>query len=245
MTMDDNIENMSPLVRDRLIREMDADERPREKALRHGIKSLSDTELMAIIFSTGIKGKSVIELSRDILTDNDRHLSKVARLSVSDMLRRYKGIGPAKAITLLAALELGSRSAADAMRIDNPVVASSEIAYNLMRHHLERLDHEEFWVILLARNGKVIREVKIGQGGITGTVVDIKLIMRSAIEDLASAMILFHNHPSGNLKPSAQDDALTKRIVEAAKYIDTHVNDHIIISDGGYYSYNDQGRMDK
>ena len=231
------------LVRERLIREMSSDERPREKAVKDGIKSLSDTELMAIIFSTGLKGKSVIELSREILEDNDRHLSKVAKLSVAEMLKRYKGIGPAKAITLLAALELGSRSAADAAKIEHPTVASSKIAYTLMKHHFERLDHEEFWVLLLSQAGKPIKEVKIGQGGITGTAVDIKLIMRAAIEHLASAMILFHNHPSGNLKPSHQDDSLTQKIKDAAKLIDTRVHDHIIVTDGSFYSYNDEGRL--
>lgn len=230
-------------IRERLIKEMSSEERPREKAMRYGIKSLTDTELMAIIFSTGLKGKSVIELSRDILSDNDNHLSKVARLSVNEMLKRYKGIGPAKAITLLAALELGSRSAADAAKIDNPAILSSEMAYKLMKHHFERLDHEEFWVLLLSQSGRVLREVKIGQGGITGTAVDIKLIMRAAIEHLASAMIVFHNHPSGTLRPSHQDDAITKKIGDAARLIDTRLNDHIIITDASYYSYNDEGRL--
>lgn len=230
-------------VRDRLIKEMSSDERPREKAMRYGIKSLTDTELMAIIFSTGLKGKSVIELSRDILNDNGNHLSKVARLTVNEMLKRYKGIGPAKAITLLAALELGSRSAADAAKIDNPPVTSSEMAYNIMKHHFERLDHEEFWVLLLSQSGRPLREVKIGQGGLTATVVDIKLVMRAAIENLAAAMIVFHNHPSGSLKPSAQDDALTHRLSEASKLIDTRFNDHIIVTDGAFYSYHDNGRL--
>lgn len=229
------------LVRERLIREMATDERPREKAAKHGIKSLSDTELMAIIFSTGLKGKSVIELSREILDDNDGHLSNVARLTVAEMLKRYKGIGPAKALTLLAALELGSRSAADAAKIDNPTVNSSEVAYRLMKHHFERLDHEEFWVLLLSQAGKPVREVKIGQGGVTGTAVDVKLILRAAIDNLASAIILFHNHPSGNMKPSQQDNALTRKIKDAAKLIDTRVHDHIIVTDGGYYSFNDEG----
>jgi DNA repair protein RadC len=229
--------------RDRLIKEMDRDERPREKAIKYGIKSLSDNELMAIIFSTGLKGKSVIEMSRDILSDNKGHLSKVARLSVAEMLKRYKGIGPAKALTLLAALELGSRSAADAATIDDPVVNSSGVAYSIMKHHFERLDHEEFWVLLLSQSGKPIREIKIGQGGVAATAVDVKLIMKAAIEHLASAMIVFHNHPSGNLKPSAQDNALTIKIREAAKLIDTRLNDHIIITDASYYSYNDDGRL--
>lgn len=241
--MKNEIEQHSIIVRDRLIREMDNDERPREKAMKYGIKSLTDIELMAIIFSTGLKGKSVIELSRDILHDNRNHLSKVARLSVNDMLKRYKGIGPAKAITLLAALELGSRSAADTAKIEDPVVSSSEIAYRVMKHHFERLDHEEFWVLMLSQSGKPLREVKIGQGGLTGTVADVKLIMRAAIDDLASAMILFHNHPSGNLNPSVQDDALTRKICEAAKFIDTAVRDHIIITDSSFYSYNDHSRM--
>lgn len=241
--MEQQDEARTALVRERLIKEMSSDERPREKAVKHGIKSLTDIELMAIIFSTGLKGKSVIELSREILEDNNRHLSNVARLSVSEMLKRYKGIGPAKAITLLAALELGSRSAADAAKINNPTVSSSEIAYNLMKHHFERLDHEEFWVLLLSQAGKPIREVKIGQGGVTGTAVDIKLIMKAAIEHLASAMILFHNHPSGNLKPSLQDDSLTQKIKEAAKFIDTRVHDHIIVTDGSFYSYSDEGRI--
>ncbi len=229
--------------RDRLIKEMDRDERPREKAIKYGIKSLSDNELMAIIFSTGLKGKSVIEMSRDILSDNKGHLSKVARLSVAEMLKRYKGIGPAKALTLLAALELGARSAADAATIDDPVVNSSGVAYSIMKHHFERLDHEEFWVLLLSQSGKPIREIKIGQGGVAATAVDVKLIMKAAIEHLASAMIVFHNHPSGNLKPSAQDNALTIKIREAAKLIDTRLNDHIIITDASYYSYNDDGRL--
>lgn len=240
----DTVSNKSDiLVRDRLIREMESCERPREKAMKHGIKSLSDTELMAIIFSTGLKGKSVIELSREILADNRNHLSKVARLTVGDMLRRYKGIGPAKALTLLAALELGSRSAADAAKIDQPAVTSSEIAYQIMKHHLEYLDHEEFWILLMSQAGKPLREVKIGQGGVSGTVADVKLIMRAAIECLASSMIVFHNHPSGTLRPSTQDDALTRKIVEAGKLIDVSVRDHIIVTDSSYYSYNDNNRM--
>lgn len=237
---DDNQSNSTSV---RLIKDMSNDERPREKAIRYGIKSLSDSELMAIIFSTGLKGKSVIELSRDILSDNDYHLSKVARLSVTEMLRRYKGIGPAKAITLLAALELGSRSAADAAKIDNPTITSSEVAYSIMRHHFERLDHEQFWILLLSQAGKSIREVKIGQGGVSATAVDVKLIMKAAIESLASAIILFHNHPSGNLRPSQQDDLLTQKIREAAKLFDIRVNDHIIVTDGDFYSYNDNGRL--
>ena len=149
----------------------------------------------------------------------------------------------AKAISILAALELGSRSAADAASITQPVINSSKIAVEVMRHHFERLPHEEFWVMLLSQAGKVIREVCVSRGGISLTAVDVKLILKSAIENYASAMILFHNHPSGALKPSPQDDALTRKICEAARLLDIRVNDHIIITDGAHYSYHDNGLM--
>jgi DNA repair protein RadC len=227
----------------RMIRDMSIDQRPRERAIQHGVGSLSDTELMAIIFSTGIKGKSVIELSQDILNDNAGHLSRVARLSVRDFLNRYKGIGPAKAITLLAALELGKRSALDGSKLEIPSVKNSQDAYKLMKHHFVDLNHEEFWVMMLSQAGKVIREAKISQGGVAATTVDVKLIMKEAISELASAIIVFHNHPSGQLRPSGADDSLTDKIVKAGKLLDIRVNDHIIVTSGGYYSYVDENRL--
>lgn len=226
-----------------LIRDMATDERPREKAIRHGIKSLSNAELMAILFGTGVRGKSVINLSEEILRDNDHHLSKVARLSIKDFTNRYKGIGEAKAISMLAALELGSRAASDAVTISNPVVRCAETAVNIMRRHFSNLPHEEFWIMLLSQAGKVQREICVSRGGIAVTVVDIKIILKHALENYATSMILFHNHPSGALQPSPQDDSLTRRICAGAKAIDVRVNDHIIVTDSGYYSYNDNGRM--
>lgn len=226
-----------------LMRDMPADDKPREKAIKYGIKTLTDTELMAIIFGTGTSGKSVLQLSSEIIQDNDRHLSKVARLSVADFLRKYKGIGKAKAIALLAALELGSRASADAATLCDPAIRTAADAVNIMRPHLDRLNHEEFWVIYMSQAGRVIREVNISRGGITMTAVDVKLILKYAIELYATTMIIFHNHPSGNLTPSTADDALTKKIVEAAKIMDIRVNDHIIIADNGYYSYHDSGRL--
>lgn len=226
-----------------LIRDMVADERPREKAMRLGIKALSNTELMAIIFATGVAGKSVIELSNEILASAGGHLSKVARLSVAEFKRQFKGIGTAKAIALLAALELGARSAADAQTVDDPTIRSASDVYNLMRQHLERLPHEEFWVIYLSQAGRLIRQVNISRGGLASTVVDTKIIMRGALESYAAAMILVHNHPSGSLKPSLQDDNLTKKICDSAALFDIRVNDHLIVTDAGYYSYCDEGRM--
>ncbi len=226
-----------------LIRDMLAEERPRERALKSGIKSLTDTELMAIVFSTGMKGKSVMELSREILGDNGGHLSKVAALSVREFMTRYKGIGKAKALTLLAALELGSRAAADAGKMTDPAITTSEQAYGYLRPVLERLDHEEFYVLYLSQSGRVKACSQIGRGGMSATAVDVRIAIREALLEKASSMILAHNHPSGNLRPSSQDIALTKKMAEAAALMDIRVIDHIIIGDNGFVSFNDEGLM--
>lgn len=229
----------------RMIKDMRDDDKPRERAIRQGIKSLNDPELMAIIFSTGIKGKNVIELSKDILDDNCGHLSRIAAMGYKEFVSRYKGIGPAKALTLLAALELGMRTAADA-RLDSKVkILSSQIGHDIMAHRFSQLDHEEFWVLMLSQSLSVIKDIRIGVGGLAATVVDVKIIIREALDCKASAMILCHNHPSGNLQPSAQDDRLTEKIMQAAKLFDMRVCDHLIIADNGYYSYQDEGRMPK
>lgn len=236
--MNDELNNNSFLIRD-----MAEDDRPREKALRHGIRSLTDAELMAIIFSTGMKGKSVIQLSEEILGDNGHHLSNVARLSAKDLTNRYKGLGSAKAVSLLAALELGARSAADALIISRPKVTNSKMAADIMRRHFAHLPVEEFWIMLLSQSGHVIKEVRISTGGVAATLVDTKVVLKHIVENLASSAIIFHNHPSGALVPSPEDDRLTKRICSGAFAVGSRVNDHIIISDAGYYSYSDSGRM--
>lgn len=227
----------------RLISEMDEGERPREKALRRGIKSLDDAELMALIFSTGIKGVSVVTLCEQILSQYKGHLSKIASMDAAEFMARHKGIGPAKALTLMAALELGARASADAVKISETAMSSSSAAYEYMRPMLADLDHEEFWILLLKRNLKPLREFRVGQGGLTQTVVDVRLIIREALLAKSSAMLLFHNHPSGNLRPSQPDIALTKRICDAAAYFDIKVLDHIVAGPGSYFSFNDEGLM--
>lgn len=226
-----------------LIRDMAVEDRPREKAIKHGIKSLTDAELMAIIFSTGLKGKSVVQMSEEILQDNDHHLSLVARLTVPYLTNHYKGLGTAKAISLLAALELGERSAADAVTISRPKVTNSQIAYEIMRRHFVNLPVEEFWIMLLNQAGHVIREIRVSTGGIASTLVDTKVVLKYMIENLAQSVIIFHNHPSGNKTPSVEDDRLTKRICTAVSAIGSKVNDHIIVTDSGFYSYADHDRM--
>ena len=226
-----------------LIRDMAASDRPREKALKHGIKSLTDAELMAIIFATGMKGKSVIQLSEEILRDNSHHLSVVARLSAKDLTKMYKGLGEAKAISLLAALELGARSAADAVAIKRPKITNAKLAFDIMRRHFTNLPNEEFWLMHLNQGGYIIKEERVSQGGVSATVVDTKVVLKKIVENMSSSVILFHNHPSGSLIPSAEDDKLTKRLCLGALAVGSRVNDHIIITDAGYYSYSDQGRL--
>lgn len=226
-----------------LIAELPADEKPREKALAHGIKALTDAELMALIFATGIKGKGVVQMCEEILADNQYHISKVARMDVGEFMRRYKGIGPAKALTMLAALELGARSAADALKVDDVQILSSQTAYSYIKPYLSGLNHEEFWVLLLKQNNKPIRAVRVGQGGLTSTAVDVKVVMREALKASSPSLMLFHNHPSGNLTPSQADIQLTNRVKDAAKVLDIRVLDHIIVGDEEFYSFHDEGRM--
>ena len=226
-----------------LIRDMVLDQRPREKAIKYGIRSLSEIELMAIIFGTGMRGKSVLELANEMLLQSEGHISRLARLSVNELCTRFKGIGQAKAISLLAALELGTRAAADEVSDNKTPVTTSKIAVQYMQRYFHHLPHEEFWVLLLNQSNRPITAVNVGRGGVSATAVDVRLILKHAIDHLASSMLIFHNHPSGNLNPSPQDDALTRKIAEAAKLLDIRLLDHIILTDGSHYSYQDESRL--
>jgi len=216
---------------------------PREKALAYGIKALSDAELMAIIFGTGIQGKNVIKMCEEILDDNAGHISKVARMDIHEFMRRYKGIGPAKALTMLAALELGSRSTADALKIDDPTMSSADMAFQYMKHYLDGLNHEEFWILLLKQNLKPLRAIRVGQGGLNATVVDVKVILREALLAASPAIMLFHNHPSGQLAASIEDEKLTNKICQAAELLGIRVLDHIIIGVDRFFSFHNAGLM--
>lgn len=218
------------------------DDKPREKALRNGIRSLSDTELIAILLGGGLPGKSVIHLSREIYDAYNRSLSDMAQSSIREMCSRFKGIGPAKAITIAAALELGGRRK-DIKSSAKPVIRSAADAYALIRGQIENQPVEEFWIILLSRANRVIAKECISRGGTVATVVDVKLIMKHALEHLASGMILAHNHPSDNIQPSGPDDSLTGKIKAAAALMDIKVLDHLIIGPTGFYSYNDNGKL--
>ena len=221
------------------IKNWSEEDQPREKLMAKGRQVLSDAELLAILIGSGNRSESAIELCKRILNDSQNNINQLAKLSVNDLMK-YRGIGEAKAISIVAALELGRRRKSEAV-LDKVQVTSSQHLYEYIKPVLEDLPHEEFWIVLLSRANKIIGKQLIGRGGISETTADIKLIFKKSIESLASAIILAHNHPSGNLKPSQSDLNLTKKIKDAAKLFDLSILDHLIIGDGNYYSFNDEG----
>ncbi len=222
------------------ISDLSEEDRPREKALALGVDALTTTELIALLLGSGTPGESVINLSQRILAESGNSLQELSRRTIKNLVRSFKGVGDAKAVTLLAAIELGKRYAQEGP-VEKPVIDMPSKAYNLMRDKLMGLDHEEFWAIYLNNAKRVIARAKISQGGTTATVVDTKIVLRHAIDHLAAAIILVHNHPSGTLRSSRQDDAITDRIKKAAAMIDVQVVDHIIFTKDAYYSYNESG----
>lgn len=225
------------------VQDLGDDDKPREKALAQGIRVLSDAELIAIIFGGGLPGLSVIDMAKKILYDCDNRIDNLARLSINELMSKYRGVGQAKAVSLAAAFELGRRNKELSESRENPMIRSSHDVVTLMQPKLAHLEYEEFWVLMLNRGNKVTYKRCISQGGLAATVVDVKLLLKRAIDCLASGIILVHNHPSGNNRPSGEDDKLTQRIKKGAEYLDIKVLDHVIIAGSKYYSYNDEGRL--
>jgi len=217
------------------------EDRPREKLLLKGKAALTDAELIAILIGSGTRELSAVDLSKIILQKASNNLNELAKLSLNDLMK-IKGIGEAKAISIAAALELGRRRK-DTEGVRRPRITSSKDAYDQIRPYLLDLRHEEFWVLLLTRSNEVIRPVQISQGGVSGTVADPKIIFKAALEHLASALILVHNHPSGNLKPSEADRDLTRRLVASGKLLDIPILDHLIATDLSYLSFADEGLL--
>ncbi len=216
-------------------------DRPREKLLLKGKSALSDAELIGILIGSGSRTLSAVELSKLILAAVDNDLNKLAKLTVSE-LQKFKGIGEAKAISIVSALELGRRRKPEQSML-KPKIASSHDAYHLLKPDLLDLKHEEFWVIMLNRANQVIKKEPISAGGVSGTVVDPKIIFKKALDQLASSIIVAHNHPSGNLKPSKADISITTKLIQAGKALEIPVLDHIIFSDEGFYSFADEALM--
>ena len=218
------------------------EDRPREKLILKGKESLSDAELMAILLGSGTVSLSAVDVAKLVLKGCSNNLNDLAKLSVKD-LQKFKGIGEAKAITIISALELGRRRKDAAGQNKRVKITCASDAFDIMKPHLLDLQHEEFWIILLNRSNAVIKKVFISSGGIAGTVADPKLIYKHALEHLASAIILVHNHPSGNLKPSEADISLTRKLKQAGSFLEIPVLDHLIFTDHGYYSFADEDKL--
>lgn len=217
------------------------EDRPREKMMLHGAGALSNAELLAILIGSGSTDESAVELMRKVLADYRNSLSELGKSGVEELCR-YKGIGPAKAITLLAASELGRRRKEEGT-LERLQVRSSEDIYRLFYPLMCDLPVEECWVLLLNQAGKVIDRIRISQGGLASTAVDIRCVLREALIRRAVSMVLCHNHPSGNLRPSREDDRLTESLRQAAVTVNLRLLDHVIVTDGKYYSYADEGRV--
>ncbi len=215
------------------------EDRPREKLIQKGRMALTDAELLAILIGSGTVSETAVDVAKNLLSAVNHDLRELGKQTPGELMKT-RGIGQAKAIVLLAAMELGrrrkERDVAQRIRI-----VSSASAYEEIRPYLQDKQHEEFWILLLNRANEVIRPVQVSLGGVSGTVVDVRLVFKHAVENLASALILAHNHPSGSLRPSASDKAITRQLSDAGKILSIQVLDHLIVSDRGYFSFADEG----
>ena len=216
------------------------EDRPREKMMSKGAQALTNAELLAILIGSGSGDDSAVSLMQKVLASYGDSLDRVGRLSVEELCH-FKGIGPAKAITILAACELGRRRAVE--QPERRQVRSAKQVYDYFYPMMRDLAVEECHVLMLNQSAVVIDSVRIGMGGLTETVVDVRIILREALLKRATSLILCHNHPSGNLRPSTHDDRLTRQVQEAARLLNLNLADHVIFTDNGYYSYADEGRL--
>ncbi len=221
------------------IKSWSPEDRPREKLLAKGTRVLTDAELMAILLGSGTNTISAVELAKRVLKTVDNSLHDLARLSVTDLMK-VKGIGQVKAMAIIAALELGRRRK-DTVVDQKPAITCPRDCFEILQPHLQDVPHEEFWIILLNRANRVIKKCQISQGGVAGTVADPKIIFKLAIAELASGLILAHNHPSGNLSASQADRELTKKIMAAGQLLEIQVLDHLILGGQKYFSFADEG----
>ena len=232
---------MDPSTEKLSIREWARDDRPREKLMQHGANTLSDAELIAILIRSGNTRESALDLAKRLLGTVGNDLHRLARMGVPD-LTRFKGMGEAKAISIVAALELGRRRRQNETA-ERDLVATSTVAFELLRPMLSDLAHEEFWLLFLDRGNRILGNCRVSRGGLHGTVADPKVIFKEALDRRASSVILGHNHPSGQLRPSEEDIALTRKLVEGGRLLEIIVQDHLIVTSSGYFSFADNGMM--
>jgi len=215
------------------------DDKPREKLMLKGKSVLSDAELIAILIGSGSRNESAVDLSKRILASVDHNLNALGKVSLSQLMQ-FKGIGEAKAISIIAALELGRRRRAEDI-VELKKVTSSKIIFEIMQPIIGELPHEEFWIIYLNNSNKVISKSQLSKGGITGTLVDVRIVFKTALELGATGLILCHNHPSGALIPSDADKQITRKLKLAGESLEIKVLDHVIITETSYYSFVDEG----
>ena len=220
------------------IKNWSQDDQPREKLLFKGKAALSDAELVAILIGSGNRQESAVDLCKRILANTNNNLSALGKLSIKQLME-YKGIGEAKAISIIAALELGRRRRGEEALEKNKITSSSSV-FELMQPIIGELQHEEFWIIYVNNSNKVIQKNQLSKGGITGTLVDVRLVLKNALEVGATGLILAHNHPSGTLKPSEADKQITQKLKAAAQSLDIKVLDHLIITEKAYFSFADE-----
>ncbi|NCO63196.1 MAG: JAB domain-containing protein [Flavobacteriales bacterium] len=223
------------------IKNWSQDDQPREKLLYKGKAALSDAELVAILIGSGNKEESAVDLCKRILASVDNNLNALGKLSIKQLMA-FKGIGEAKAITIVAALELGRRRRGEEA-LQQKKIASSASVFELMQPMLGELQHEEFWIIYLNNANKVIQKNQLSKGGITGTLVDVRLVLKQALEVGATSLVLVHNHPSGTLKPSEADKQLTQKLKHASESLDIKVLDHLIVTEKAYFSFADENLL--
>jgi DNA repair protein RadC len=224
------------------IKNWSEDDRPREKLLKKGSNALSNAELLAILINNGTRNKSAVDLAKELMSLLNNDLQRLGQLSVNEIVNlKVKGLGEAKAIAITAALEIGIRRSA--VENKKEVIKNSKDVANYLQTQLQYKQHEVFMAIFLNQSNKILHQLIVSEGGITGTVVDIRLLLRKALEYNTVNIILCHNHPSGNLKPSNADKNVTYKITEAASFFDIVVSDHIIVSNEGYYSFADDGLL--
>ena len=217
------------------------EDRPREKMMRLGADALSNAELLAILIGSGSTKESAVDLMKRILNDCHNNLNTLGKNSI-DELCQYNGIGEAKAISILAACELGKRRQMETPE-ERPDCGTATRIYNHMHPVMQDLDVEEFWILLMNQNYKLIKKMRVSHGGITEVAVDIRIILKEVLLANATILAVCHNHPSGNLRPSKEDDALTENLQRACRAMRIHFLDHIIVTDGHYYSYHEEGRL--
>lgn len=224
------------------IKEWALEDRPREKMIDKGVEALSNAELLAILLGSGSQKESAVDLAKRILSHVENNLNELGKITISNLCNQFVGIGPAKAVIITAAMELGKRRRSSEVTKRLQITNSRDI-YELFHSKLIDLSHEECWLLLMNNQHRIIDTIRISHGGVSETTVDPKIVLKHALEKLASAIVLCHNHPSGNPHPSSCDDKITNKLRNACQNLDIQFTDHVIFSDNSYYSYADEGKI--